>query len=545
MAESPVQPAQSFQEVLSNQSASDENNVVNPSTVSPESQSAESPLQPAPSPGAVSQNQSASEEKNDGKNKEKEDAESGRVAATYLSNLLPTLSNLCIENNLIKVDPSKVQSPDQPLTQPTSVIQNQQALSILSLAGRAENPGQNIVPFTGAQTKPDSSASAISVRQDIANILNLKENELQAGLLPKIVQLNSGESNSQGLNPGTSADPKNVREEGEASLLDGGAVQAKATFAKTELIPSLFLKQKETTMASFADVINDLPEGQGKSLSLTGTTFQSTPWAMTNEASQSDPLKSEFNANLLGKKITLPGVSTDSPTLLGFDEKLDILLGQNSTGAEVAGRSLNDEFTGFGNPAAEKDDAKANSGGENQPTQDPFNLNGLLAGPKPTTVVEETGTPQKPQPSQTGQVDPYQQVADKVVWSIRNNEERIQLTLEPPQLGNLFIELQREKEGIKATLWADNPKTKEILENNQSQLQKTLEGHGFKLEKYDVFLQNDMASSQGKEEKPVFHGQGSREKSLQIHEAESDPALEILPAAIPVAGGSQYIDRFI
>ena len=33
---------------------------------------------------------------------------------------------------------------------------------------------------------------------------------------------------------------------------------------------------------------------------------------MTNEASQSDPLKSESNANLLGQKITLPGVSTDS-----------------------------------------------------------------------------------------------------------------------------------------------------------------------------------------------------------------------------------------
>jgi len=375
--------------------------------------------------------------------------------------------------------------------------------------------------------------------------LNLKENELQAGLLPKIVQLNSGESNSQALSPGTSADPKNVREEGEASLLDGGAVQAKATSAKTELIPSLFLKQKETTMASLAEVINDLPEGQVKSLSLTGTTFQSTPWAMTNETSQSDPLQSEFNANLLGQKIRLPGVSTDSPTLLGFDEKLDILLGQNSTGAEVAGRSLNDEFTGLGNPAAEKNGAKTVSGGENQPTQDPFDVNGLLGGPKPPTVMEETGTPQKPQPSQTGQVDPYQQVADKVVWSIRNNEERIQLTLEPPQLGNLFIELQRDKEGIKATLWADNPKTKVILENNQSQLQKTLEEHGFKLEKYDVFLKNDTGSFQGKEEKPVFYGHGGQAHSVQFEETESPPPLGIPLGTIPASGGSQYVDRFI
>ena len=244
---------------------------------------------------------------------------------------------------------------------------------------------------------------------------------------------------------------------------------------------------------------------------VTGTTSQNTPWAMRNEAIKNSSLKSESNANLLGQKITLPGVSTDSPMLLEFDEKLDFLLGQNSTGEEVPGRSLNGEFIGWGNSSAEKNSPKVISGGENQPTQETFDVNGILGGPKPPTVVEETGTPQKPQLSKTEHVDLYQQVAEKVIWSIRNNEERIRLTLEPPQLGNLFIELHREKEEIKATLWADNPKTKEILENNQFQLQKTLEGHGFKLEKYDVFLQNDMASFQGKEEKPVFHGHGQSE----------------------------------
>ena len=278
---------------------------------------------------------------------------------------------------------------------------------------------------------------------------------------------------------------------------------------------------------------------------VTGTTFQHTPWAMRNEAIKSASLKSEFNANLLGQKITLPGFSTDSPMLLGFDEKLDILLGQNSTGEEVAGRSLNGEFTGFGNSAAEKNDAKAISGGENHPTQDPFGVNELLGGPKPSTVVEETGIQQKPPLSKTEHPDLYQQIAEKVIWSIRNNEEKIRLTLEPPQLGNLFIELHRNKEEIKATLWADNPKTKEILENNQFQLQKTLEGHGFKLEQYEVFVQQDMGSFPGKEENPVFQGPGSRAQSLQIEEAESPPSLEILPGAIPASGGSQYIDRFI
>jgi hypothetical protein len=266
---------------------------------------------------------------------------------------------------------------------------------------------------------------------------------------------------------------------------------------------------------------------------------------MTSEATKNSSPKSEAHANLLGQKVTLPGVTTDSPMFLEYDEKLDFLLGKNSKGGELPGRSLNDESSGLGDSSAEKNSPKVNSGGENQPTQDPFDLKGLLGGPKPSTVVEETVTPQKPQLSKTEHVDLSQQIAEKVIWSIKNNTEKIRLSLEPPQLGNLFIELHRDKEEIKATLWADNPKTKEILENNQFQLQKTLEEHGFKLEKYDVLLQNETGSFQGKEEGPIFHGTGSPEKSLPIHEAELDPGIEILPAAIPMVGGSQYIDRFI
>jgi flagellar hook-length control protein FliK len=558
-AESLSQPEQSFRKVLPNQISSDEKNPGNSSTVTPESQTAESQDQPTPSPEGVLQEQPVSEAKNEGMNKE---AQPKKVAATLLLNLLPILPNLCDGSNLIKVDPSQVQSLAQSLSQPASMIPNQPALSILSLAGKAENPEPNPVPFTMTQTKSDSSAPAISLRQHILSILNVQENELQAGPLSKIVRIHSSESNPQVLNQGTSADPKTIGEEGATWLLDnrsdpssgkipiqsqfpGGPVQGKETFPQTQLIPNLFLKQKETTTAPSSDFVNELPEGEKNPIFATGTTSQNTPWAMGNEAIKNSSFKSESNADLLGQKITTPGVSTDSPRPLEFDEKLPFLLGQNSTGGELPGQSLKGEFSDLGNSSAEKDNPKAISGGENQPTQDPFDVNGLLGGPKPTTVVQETNSPQNPELSKAGQVDPYQQVADKVVWSIQNNEERIQLTLEPPQLGNLFIELQREKEGIKATLWADNPKTKEILENNQPQLQKTLEEHGFKLEKYDVFLKNDMASFQGKEEKSIFHGQGSREKSLQIHKAELDPSLEILPAAIPVAGGSQYIDRFI
>ncbi len=518
-AESALKPSQSLQEVHQKNSVAKEKN-------KDEGPEAESRLQPAASFDEVLQQQPVAEEEN-------KDPGPGKIAAAFLSNLLPILPNLGGLNNLEKVNLSEAQPPGQPLDQDARVIQNPQASFIVSLPEIVENPEENILPFPTAQTTPDSSASAASVRQDIPNILNWKENELPADLLPKIVQLHPSESNPS------------LGKISIQSQFPEGAVQAKGTFPKAELHPSLFLKQEEKTIASFSEVINELPEGQKKSLFVTGTTVQHAPWAMRNEGIREALPKSEFNGNLLGQKITLPGFSTDSPMLLAFDEKLDILLGQNSTGEEVPGRSWNGEFIGLENSSAEKNSPKGISGGENHPTQDPFGVNELLGSPKPSTIVEETGTPQKPTLSKTEHPGLYQQIAEKVIWSIRNNQERIRLTLEPPQLGNLFIELHRNKDEIKATLWVDNPKTKEILENNQFQLQKTLEGHGFKLEQYDVFVQNEMGSFPGKEESPVFQGQGSRTPSLQIEEAEWPPSLEILPGAISASGGSQYIDRFV
>jgi hypothetical protein len=257
------------------------------------------------------------------------------------------------------------------------------------------------------------------------------------------------------------------------------------------------------------------------------------------------PPKEGSNVAFLGRNSTIPSLDTNSPTFWGIDEKLSILLGQDSTKEEITGRSWNGESSGLGNSPAEKKSSNSISGGENHPTQDPLGLNDLLGSPKPSMLVEEAGIHQKPQLSKTENFNLSQQIAEKVFWSIKNNEEKIHLTLDPPQLGNLFIELHRDREEIKATLWADNPKTKEILENNQFQLQKTLEADGFKLEKYEVFVQKDMGSFQGNEESSVFHGQQSRKQSMGIQESELPQPLEILPGLIRAAEGSRYIDRLI
>jgi hypothetical protein len=419
-----------------------------------------------------------------------------------------------------------------------------------------------------------------------------KEGLLQAGSLLKGVSIPTSEGNPQDLKDldptARTIDLKNIRWEGNSFLLDhqldssaqiipvrspfdDRAIQPEGTSPKSELNPTL-LNQKEVIPAPTeprspmtkkdpevisngqhqpvqdSSVTNELPGEQKKPIGVVETGLYQKPLPTQKEhlVYQRMDEKGILNANFLEQKGMAPSSNLDFSMFPGFDEKMDILLGQNSKGEELPGRSLNGEFSGLGNSSAEKNSLKVISGGENHPTQDPFGVNELLGSPKPPIAVEETRFHQTPQPSKTENLDLSQQIAEKLIWSISNNKEEIRLTLDPPQLGNLFIELHRDKEEIKATLWADNPKTKEILENNQFQLQKTLEGHGFKLEKYDVFVQNDMKSFQRNEEKPIFHhGQGSQKQSLQIKETEFPPSLEILPGAIPRAWGSKYIDRFI
>jgi hypothetical protein len=391
---------------------------------------------------------------------------------------------------------------------------------------------------------------------------------ISAKIIPVPSQLGDRAIQPEGTSPKSELNPNLLNQKeaiiAQSQLSSAGLFENDANFSSTENVLKVIFDGKDQP-AQDPQVTNGLPGEQKKPIGVGETGFYQELWPAqkehldsyqrmdgkviwpignSGETKDASP-KAGSNVGFLEKNSPIPSLDTNSPLLLEFDEKLDILLGQNSKGEELPGRSLNGEFSGLGNSSAEKNSLKVISGGENHPTQDPFGVNELLGSPKPPIGVEETGTHQKPQLSKTENLDLSQQIAEKVIWSIRNKEEKIRLTLDPPQLGNLFIELHRDKEEIKATLWADNPKTKEILENNQFQLQKTLEGHGFKLEKYDVFLQNDMGSFQGKEEKPVFQGQGGRTQSLQIEQAELPPSLEIHPGAIPGAWGSKYVDRFI
>ena len=138
-----------------------------------------------------------------------------------------------------------------------------------------------------------------------------------------------------------------------------------------------------------------------------------------------------------------------------------------------------------------------------------------------------------------------QQVSQRAIWSIRNNEESVRITLDPPQLGHIYMVIERNKEDIKATLWTDNAATKATLETNQPQIQKIIESEGFKLEKFDVFVQQEMGWCQGGKDDPMNPNPRSPASLSEIRTPLSgspDP-VPAVPRAVHPA--SKYLDLFV
>ena len=487
---------------------------VNPWMMGPEGQTTESPRQPEQSFNEILLKQNVPVEENKGQGQE-------IIAAAFFLNLPSILPNLSGRNELNDLNLVNVQLPGQPLKQEEEVVQNQEASVILSLVEGIAGPKQlfadspigpamensepNMESSPNGLSKPDSTLATSSHLPDFPEILDLKASFTPIDQVPGDPFSNFNEWSEQNLKflnqPELQRDPKNFQwakenfpwnkspnpsPEQAASIpmqIDGKGVQPNGNFPR-------------------AEVRFDFLEDKGERSS-----WQSNP------------------------QIFGEGEGNFPPT-------------QNITGGGFLESTLEKELEEAVIFPREKSDPKLNSPTDHQPRQESYDVYNLPGGPKPTTISEEMGIQQKPQLAKGGQVPRFEHIVERVIWAIRNNEERIRLTLDPPHLGNLYVEIRKEKEEINATLWADNPLTKEILESNQLQLRKLLEADGFKLGKYEVFVQKDTGSFRRNDENDFPRGHGTT-PSLEIKESELVQALEILPGSIVVAGGSKYIDRFI
>ena len=140
----------------------------------------------------------------------------------------------------------------------------------------------------------------------------------------------------------------------------------------------------------------------------------------------------------------------------------------------------------------------------------------------------------------------YHQFSKGLSRTLQQSGERIQMTLDPPQLGNILLEISRDRNLVTAHLWTDNPRTKELLDFSQGQLQKTLALDGFKLDRFEVLVQPDLKSFQ---EERWFGGRQPGGENTRQGGGRASP--EELPLTAPettlrrFSQGNHYVDTWV
>ncbi|MCP4709406.1 MAG: flagellar hook-length control protein FliK [Planctomycetes bacterium] len=93
-----------------------------------------------------------------------------------------------------------------------------------------------------------------------------------------------------------------------------------------------------------------------------------------------------------------------------------------------------------------------------------------------------------------------QENVDRVVKaaraSINNGSARIQIRLEPPELGYLRVDLKQGGNGLHLLIQATNVKAQQMLQQNRGDLQTALEAHGIQTNKIDIQLRLDLNNDQ-------------------------------------------------
>ncbi len=84
-----------------------------------------------------------------------------------------------------------------------------------------------------------------------------------------------------------------------------------------------------------------------------------------------------------------------------------------------------------------------------------------------------------------------EQVADKMVYQARNNQNHLRINLNPPDLGRIRISMVLKPSGLQASIVAENQAVKTAIEDQMGQLRSNLEQNGVQLERLDISLSHD------------------------------------------------------
>ncbi len=141
--------------------------------------------------------------------------------------------------------------------------------------------------------------------------------------------------------------------------------------------------------------------------------------------------------------------------------------------------------------------------------------------------------------------EPLPKIADRMLFMIRNGEQKSRLQITPPNLGKLDIDITVKNGHIQANLSTENVMVKELLEANLNQLKQQLNNHGLTVDKFEVMvgLENgDKNNGNAWAEERNSRGSGSR-GGRGIKTAGSEEILSAVSSTISKTGyGNSQID---
>ena len=130
----------------------------------------------------------------------------------------------------------------------------------------------------------------------------------------------------------------------------------------------------------------------------------------------------------------------------------------------------------------------------------------------------------------------FQAVAGQIIDGASNmlmkGSSRIVITLEPPNLGTLNLDVRVQHDTVRMVLIADNHEVKQVLQANLDQLKTALQGQGLNIDRFEVLVpERSYDGNQGFQPGggALFEGgQGSREDTKDTK--DDRPLPQMLPA---------------
>lgn len=163
------------------------------------------------------------------------------------------------------------------------------------------------------------------------------------------------------------------------------------------------------------------------------------------------------------------------------------------------------------------------------------------AGPSAMSALQGRGidnpTPARPQAL-------ISQVLEGASQILRDGSGRMVLTLQPPRLGTLDLDVVVQDNRVRMVILADNQEVKQMLQAGMDDLRSALQDRGFEIDRLEVLVQNRPdEDGQGFWREAGFAGGNPRKKEEQQTGRDTDPAPPGAPAR-PIRTGDGGLSIF-